>query len=220
MERGEEYTSLQIDALAREDYIFTYKLTDDNDNPISDSIVWLHIGYMPKSKTQFLNERAIIDEYGVSPYFESLGTEELTSIGPGEGPNKMFGRPLTYQLNGTNAYGAYMWIYGVTDEYGQVDFEISFDHEYLKDFAEIFGSIEGISSIDDTVLYIRAFSTDFTWEDYIIHNPEQYVCSQDGLIFNGSTIIEDYDFTNLILQDSTYAEGIIRLHKKDIALGV
>ena len=40
------------------------------------------------------------------------------------------------------------------------------------------------------------------------------------IIFDGSTIVEDYDFTNLAIQDNTYVEGLIYLHKHPIALGV
>ncbi|MHA1280183.1 MAG: hypothetical protein ACTSQ8_23590, partial [Candidatus Helarchaeota archaeon] len=86
LEKGEEFTSIQIDALAREDYRFTFKLTDFSENPIKDSICWMHIGFMPKSKTKFLNEKAIIEGTEDHPYYESLGTHPL-SLGPGVGPN-------------------------------------------------------------------------------------------------------------------------------------
>ncbi|GAH10873.1 unnamed protein product, partial [marine sediment metagenome] len=109
LEKGEEYTAVQIDAQVKEDYDFTFKLMDFNDKPINNSIVWIHVGFMPKSKSKFLNEKATINEFGAAPYYETLGTDELTHIGPGEGPDKMFGRPLTYQCYDTNAYGPYIW---------------------------------------------------------------------------------------------------------------
>ncbi|MHA2365074.1 MAG: hypothetical protein ACXAC7_14040, partial [Candidatus Hodarchaeales archaeon] len=220
LEREEEFTALQIDAQAKEDYNFNFKLTDFSDHPINNSIVWMHIGFMPKSKTKFLNERAIIEDSGIPIYYESLGTEEISSIGPGEGSNKMFGKPLIYPGIDINAYGPYYWLYGLTNEFGEVDFDLNFDHDYLGDFAEIFGSVEGIKSIEDMTLYIRVFSSFFSWDDFKVFNPELYVCSKNGSVFNGSEILENYDVSQLALQDSTYAEGIIRLHRADIALGI
>ncbi len=220
LEKGEEYTAIQIDALVKENYEFTFKLTDFNDKPINNSIVWMHIGFMPKSETKFLNERAIIDELGVNPYYESLGTHPVTSIGPGDGIDKMFGKPLTYACENLSAYGPYWWEYGVIDMQGKVIFDVSFDDDYLSDYIEIWGSREGVTSIEDTVLYIRVFSTPFDWDNFAIHNPEQYICSRNGTIFNGTNIIDNYDFTDLTLQDTTYMEGLIRLHKNDIAVAV
>ncbi|KKK68524.1 hypothetical protein LCGC14_2943190, partial [marine sediment metagenome] len=148
LEEGEEFTSVQIDVLAREDYQFTYKLTDYDNNPINNSIIWMQTGFVPKSETKFLNDRAIIEELEAYPYFESLGTDLYTSNGPGLGPNKMFGRPLTYQTEDTTAYyGPYVWDYRVTDEYGEVTFELSFDDDYFYDSIEAFGSIESIQSV-------------------------------------------------------------------------
>ncbi|MBD3216618.1 MAG: hypothetical protein GF311_28645, partial [Candidatus Lokiarchaeota archaeon] len=223
LEEGEEYSALSIDALVREEYQFNFKLTDWNDKPIQNNIVWLHIGFMPKSRTGFINERTIMDD-GTKIYYESLGTQELTSIGPGDGPRKMFGRPLTYWIKYPNtnssSYGPYEWRYGLTDEFGEVSFDITFDEDYLMHFADIFGSIEGISSIEDMVLYIRAFSSHFEWDEMRIDTPEEYVCSSNEHVFNGTNIIEDYEFEQLVLQDPTYAEGLIRLHRKDIALGI
>jgi hypothetical protein len=184
--------------------------------------VWLHVGLLPKSENKFLNDKAIIDDLGVSPYFEALGTEEITFIGPGEAPEKMFGRPLTYELKGYNtdysAYGPFLWTYDITNELGIASFEVSFDHDFIEDFVNIFGSMEGFNSIEDVVLYIRAFTTYFEWEDFAIDTPDQYICSKDGTIFDGSTSKDNYDFTELSLRDSTYIEGLIRLRKKDIAI--
>ncbi|MFW9969076.1 MAG: hypothetical protein ACFFDF_02670 [Candidatus Odinarchaeota archaeon] len=231
LEAGEEYTKVMIDALAKEEYEFTFKLSSyenelDEGTPIEDSIVWLQCALLPKSKTKFLNERAIIDQYEIHPYFESLGTEEITFRGPGDstvGANKMYGRPLTYDLEYYNtnysAYGPYYWMYAITNERGEATFKISFDHQYLKDFTDIFGSMEGFNSVEDVVLYIRAFSSYFEWEDFIIDSPDQYLCSKDGQVFDGSTKLESYDFTKLATQDSTYCEGLIHLHKNHISLG-
>ncbi|MHA1280484.1 MAG: hypothetical protein ACTSQ8_25235, partial [Candidatus Helarchaeota archaeon] len=130
-------------------------------------------------------------------------------------------RPLLYRtIEPTVYYGPYIFTYGVTNEFGEVTFDVSFDNDYLTDFARIFGSIEGVSSVSDTVLYIRVFSNNFNWDSMKLADPERYICSKEGQVFDGSNIIEGYDFSNLILQDSTYMEGIIRLHKGDIALGV
>jgi tetrahydromethanopterin S-methyltransferase subunit B len=225
LENGEEYSKVMIDALVREDYKFTFRLTDLlEDKPINDSIVWLQIGFVPKTKSKFVNERVVIDDLGISPYFESLGTEDITFLGPGMGAEKMFGRPLTYELDEYNtnysAYGPYTWQFARTNDFGEVSFDVSFDLDYLKDFSDIFGSIEGFDSIDDTMLYIRAFSSYFNWSEFSIDSPNQYLCSENGDIYDGSTALSNYDFTNLALQDSTYLEGLITLHKKDIALGI
>ncbi|KKL26103.1 hypothetical protein LCGC14_2398640, partial [marine sediment metagenome] len=224
LEKGEEYTKVSIDALVREEYTFTYRLTNFENKPINNSIVWLHIGFMPKSKTEFLNTRAIVDDMGIPPYFESIGTEEVTSRGPGEGPDKMFGRPLTYEFSNYSseysAYGPYIWLYDVTDEFGEVSFNVSFSDDYLNDFLDIFGSIEGINSMEDIILYTRAFNSYFDWDNFAIDDPELYLCSSDDRVFDGSTKLSNYNFDDLALQDSTYVEGLIRLHKKDIALGL
>ncbi|KKK81397.1 hypothetical protein LCGC14_2813870, partial [marine sediment metagenome] len=231
LEAGEEYTRVSIDALVKEDYEFTFQLLEYEDEldfgtPRKDSIVWLQIGLMPKSKTKFLNTRALIKEYGVNPYFESLGTEEVTFRGPGTsaiGANKMFGRPLTYELghqySDYNAYGPYVWQWAKTDRTGKVTFNVSFNKDFLDDFTEIFGVMEGFNSVEDIVLYIRAFSSNFDWDDFAIDSPNQYIGSKDGDIYDGSSRLENYDFADLKLQDGTYLEGLINLHKKDIALG-
>ncbi|MHA2032535.1 MAG: hypothetical protein ACW99Q_24465, partial [Candidatus Kariarchaeaceae archaeon] len=212
-----------VDAFSKENYTFTFKLSSFEDKPVNGSIVWLHIGFVPKSKSSFLNERAFVDDTGISPYFESLGTEEITSRGPGEGANKMFGRPLLYELEyGGNysAYGPYQWVYGVTNEFGEVTFDVSFEEEYINDFMDIFGSIEGINSVEDIVLYIRAFSSYFDWNEFKIDDPEQYLCSKDGEIFDGSDSLPNVNMDDLVIQDSTYTEGIMRIHKKPITLGM
>ncbi|KKL50182.1 hypothetical protein LCGC14_2308070, partial [marine sediment metagenome] len=164
---------------------------------------------------------------GISPYFESLGTEEITSKGPGTsatGTNKMFGRPLTYELDSYNvnysAYGPYIWTYGLTNEFGEVSFDVSFDKDFLKDFTDIFGAMEGISSVEDIVLYVRAFTINsFDWDDFAIDTPNQYLLSKDGLVYNGTNKLLEYDFEKLAFRDNTYAEGLIRLHKNHISLG-
>ncbi|KKM97425.1 hypothetical protein LCGC14_1168150, partial [marine sediment metagenome] len=50
-------------------------------------------------------------------------------------------------------------------------------------------------------------------------SPNQYIGSKDGDVYDGSSRLESYDFSDLKLQDSTYLEGLINLHKKDMALG-
>ncbi|KKL53953.1 hypothetical protein LCGC14_2270260, partial [marine sediment metagenome] len=227
IESGEEYTRVMIDALVKEEYEITFKLLEyesetDPGTPINNSIIWFHLGLMPKSRTQFVNDRVIIDEYGISPYFESLGTEEITFRGPGTGANKMFGRPLTYELNNYqanfSAYGPIIWTYGITNEFGEISFNMTFDKEYLSMFSDIFGSIEGITSIEDISLYIRAFSSYFDWDDFAIDTPNQYLGSKDGIVYDGSNKIDNYDFTTLSLQDNTYVEGVVNLHRKPIAI--
>ena len=231
LEKGEEYTRVMINALVKEDYTFTYKLLNyedelDQGTPVEGSIVWLHVGLMPKSKTKFLNERTIIETYGAPMYYESLGTEEVTFRGPGTssiGTNKMFGRPLTYSLDhqnsNYNAYGPYIWTYGLTDKNGEVTFDVSFKNDFLEDFIEIFGSMEGFSSVEDIVLYTRAFTTDFDWDDFAIDSPKQYLLSKDGNVYNGSNQLSGYDFTQTKLQDKTYAEGLLYFHKNYISIG-
>ncbi|KKK95333.1 hypothetical protein LCGC14_2673870, partial [marine sediment metagenome] len=191
--KGEEYTKVVIDAIVKEDYSFTYKLTNSEDKPINNSVVWLQIGFTPKAETGYINERMVIDDLQISPYFEALGTEEVTFRGPGEYPNKLYGRPLTYELQYLNtnysAYGPYYWMYALTDEFGEVTFEVSFDHDYINDFTNIFGSREGFNSIENVVLYTRAFSADFDWDDFAIDSPDQYIASKDGNVFDGSTAL-------------------------------
>ena len=63
----------------------------------------------------------------------------------------MFSRPQTFETYSGAQYGPYLWLYGKTDVHGKVSFEVSLDHEYLNDFIEIFGSIEGIDSIESMV---------------------------------------------------------------------
>ncbi len=191
------YGHLQIDALVKESYKLKFKLTNLTDDPISNSIMWMHLGFMPQSKTKFLNFH-----------------------GPAMAPNEMFEKPLIYQCYDGDYYGPYWWIYGVTDEFGVATFNISFNHDYLSDFIDIWGSIEGITSIEDIFLYMRVFSAPFNWSDLAIDNPEQYVCSRNGDVFDGLNIIENYDFTNLNLQNPKYLEGIIQLHIDNIYLVV
>ncbi|KKK98368.1 hypothetical protein LCGC14_2643450, partial [marine sediment metagenome] len=219
LEEGEEYTAIQVDVLAREDYQFTYKLTDHDGNPIKDSIIWMQLGFVAKSEAKFLNDRAIIEELEAYPYYESLGTDLYTANGPGLGPNKMFGRPLTYQTKDiSNYYGPYVWDYRVTDEYGEVSFDLSFDEDYFYDSVQAFGSMESIQSVEDVVLYMRIISTQFDWDEFAIQNPEQYKFSENGMIYDGSTKLVGYDDTALNLQDQTYIEGILRFYKGDIAV--
>jgi hypothetical protein len=229
LESGEEYTAVQIDAQAREDYTFTYKLTtydDDpsNDKPLEGGVVFWQLGYVPKSKSKFLNDDAVITDLNDAPmYFESLGTDAATYVGPGESPNKMFGKPLTdYVSFSGQHWGPYIWTYGITDEFGEVSFDFSTDHDYLSDFNDkIFGNIEGVSSIDDIVLYTRALSIPIDdWNDFAILDTTNILCSEDGIIFDGSSIDPDYNYLDYFLYDSTYLEGLVRMHKSDLVLGV
>ncbi|MHA2031524.1 MAG: hypothetical protein ACW99Q_19270, partial [Candidatus Kariarchaeaceae archaeon] len=227
--KGEEYTRLMINSLVKEDYTFTFQLMNYDDDldlgdPVKDSVVWLQVSLMPKSETKFLNERTVIEEFGSPMYYESLGTTDVTFEGPGTsttGTDKMFGRPLTYELEDYNtnysAYGPYIWTYGITDETGEVSFDVSFDQDYLNDFTDIFGSIEGFSSVEDVVLYIRAFTSNFEWDDFSIDSPDQYLCSKDGDVYDGSNQLTN--FTQNTIQDNTYAEGLVYLHKNHISIG-
>ncbi|KKK57664.1 hypothetical protein LCGC14_3052200, partial [marine sediment metagenome] len=95
---------------------------------------------------------------------------------------------------------------------------MTFDKEYLKMFSDIFGSIEGITSIEDISFYIRVFSSYFDWDDFALDTPNQYLGSKDGNVYDGNNRIENYDLTKQILQDSTYIEGVVNLHRKPIAI--
>ena len=79
--------------------------------------------------------------------------------------------------------------------------------------------MEGFKSIEDIALYTRAFTSEFDWDGFAIDTPDLYLCSKDGDVFDGSAALHNYDVTDLITQDATYVEGLVRLHKKDIALG-
>ncbi|KKN43166.1 hypothetical protein LCGC14_0705920 [marine sediment metagenome] len=220
---GEAYTKVIIDAIVKEDYTFTYKLTNSEDKPINNSVVWLQIGLTPKAETGYINERMVLDDLQVSPYFEALGTEEVTFRGPGEYPNKLYGRPITYEMQYLNtnysAYGPYYWIWSLTDEFGEATFDVSFNHDYINDFTNIFGSREGFSSVEDVVLYTRAFSASFDWDDFTIDSPYQYIASKDGNVFDGSTALISSSIANSKLQGAAITEGIIRLYKKHITVG-
>ncbi|RLI93951.1 MAG: hypothetical protein DRO90_02835, partial [Candidatus Altiarchaeales archaeon] len=223
LEKGEEYTRLFLDAILGDNYEFSFKLTTFEDKPVAGIPIWLHLGFVPKSKTKFLNERAIIEGTSLHPYYESFGTDPLSFIGPGEGPNKMFGKPLLYdleyQIDGFNKHGPYIWTYQITDVHGEVSFNVSLDKDFLIDFFKIFGTIEGIKSIEDIYLYVRAFVARDDWGAMAISSPGQYLCSDD-VIYDGSEEPSNYDAKRLALMDNTYAEGILGLHKKDIALGL
>ena len=174
----DDYSVVDIDINVGSSYNFSFKLSDANDVPITNSIVWMHI--------QFL---------------------------PGMPLNLIYSKPLIYPVAyGPEYYGPYWWVYGLTDGNGTVTFEITFNHDYLADFFDAFGTT-GISSIEDIDLYIRVFSSNFLWADMAISNPSQYLCSTDGNIFNGTGIIPGYDFTNLSIQDPTYMHGRIHFHK-------
>ncbi|KKN63932.1 hypothetical protein LCGC14_0496640 [marine sediment metagenome] len=133
----------------------------------------------------------------------------------------MYGRPLIYELDSYNtnlsAYGPYIWTYGLTNEQGEVKFDVSMDYDYLQDFLDIFGSVEGINSLEDVVLYLRAFTGDFDWDDLAIDTPDQYLASRNGTVYDGSTKLTNYNTTRLKLQDNTYVEGLIYLGKNHIA---
>ncbi|MHA2032480.1 MAG: hypothetical protein ACW99Q_24190, partial [Candidatus Kariarchaeaceae archaeon] len=221
LESGEEYTRVKIDALVKEDYTFRYQLTEFDGSPLKNQVVWLQVSLMPKSKSKFLNPRTIIDEYGVSAYYESLGTEDVTFRGPGTSTltsNKMFGKPLTYEIDSYNedysAYGPWIWTNSITDAEGVAEFNVSLDHDFLKDFMDIFGAVEGINSLEDVVLYIRAFNSYFDWDDFAIDTPEKYYSSKDGNVYDGS--VQASNITQSTLQDSTYVEGLLYLHKNRI----
>ncbi|KKL17888.1 hypothetical protein LCGC14_2481030, partial [marine sediment metagenome] len=60
IESGEEYTRVLIDALVKEEYEITFKLLEfdsdtDMGTPVKNSIIWVHLGFLPKAKTQFIN---------------------------------------------------------------------------------------------------------------------------------------------------------------------
>ncbi|MEJ2248102.1 MAG: hypothetical protein P8Y97_00400 [Candidatus Lokiarchaeota archaeon] len=222
MEKGEEYTYVQIDTLYKNTYHFTFKLTDKVFGAgIPNKAVWLQIGFVPKSETEFMNPSLELED-GTNPYYESIGTDSLTWIGPGVAPNKMYNRPLLYNLaqqdENTTLYGPYIWAYAITDNFGKVTFEITFDEEYLDQFQRIFG--KSVNSIEEISLYIRAFSSMFDWDDFALNQLDYTLCSESENIFTGKNIIENYDFVDQIKFDSTYLEGIIRLHKHDTALGL
>ncbi|TXT67760.1 MAG: hypothetical protein BAJALOKI1v1_10023 [Promethearchaeota archaeon] len=220
LEEGEEYTALQMDLSAKKTYMFKYQLVDTFDKPIINSIVWLQIGFMPKSATQFLNPRAIIED-GTSIYYESLGTELYTSRGPGEGVHKMYGAPTLFDLAEPQGeftqYGPYVWTYCKTNAFGIAEFDISFDQHFVEDFNTIFGQEHAIESVDDIVLYHRAFSSYFKWDEMVM-DPTTLICSEStsNEVYNGENRLENYNFTDLAIQDSTAAEGIIRIRKRDI----
>ncbi|KKL88333.1 hypothetical protein LCGC14_1925760, partial [marine sediment metagenome] len=46
-----------------------------------------------------------------------------------------------------------------------------------------------------------------------------YISSKDGIVFDGSSALVNYDFTEITLQDTTYIEGPLRMHKNNIAVG-
>ena len=213
LETGEEYTHVKIDARVNDDITFKFLVTDGEGKVLENIPVWLHMGFMPKSESQFINDRAIVEETGGAVYFESLGTDQVTFEGPGEGPNKMFGRPLTYELaNPTEAYSAYgptIWTHIISDSSGFAEFNFAFDEDYIANFIDIFGLLDTVSSIEDMPLYFRAFVSDFEWDEFAIENPEQYICSDVEKVFDG-TVPEDInvDFEFLQTADSTYMEGL------------
>ena len=208
----------------------------ENSPPIENSVVWMHLSFMPKSRSGFINDRALIEEYNIAPYFESLGTDEVTYDGPGVSPDKMYSKPQVFQTEGIDSYGPYIWQYGITDKYGEVKFDVSLDHDYWSDFVNIWGSVEGIDSIDDLVLYLRVFSTPFDgWDDFSLNRPMDLICSRDGFeldgyggynniandVYNGEEV-PDLDLSRLefITQDSTYMEGIFRMTRQNLVAAV
>ncbi|KKM14601.1 hypothetical protein LCGC14_1704490, partial [marine sediment metagenome] len=66
---------------------------------------------------------------------------------------------------------------------------------------------------------LRVFSANFDRNTFKFENPEQYIGSKDGIIYGDSSSLDDYDFTEIKLQDSTYVEGLLRMHKSNIAVG-
>ncbi|MEJ2248444.1 MAG: hypothetical protein P8Y97_02145, partial [Candidatus Lokiarchaeota archaeon] len=222
LEKGEEYTSVQIDTLYSKEYQFTFKLTDEIYGAgIPNKAVWLQIGFVPKSETEFMNPSLKLED-GTNPYYESLGTDPLNWKGPGIAPNKMFNRPVLYNLaqqdGDTMFYGPYIWKYAITDNFGKATFDVTFDENYLEHYLKIFGN--SAKDIEDISLYIRAFSSKFDWEEFSLNQLNYTLCSEEGNIFTGENIVENYDFEDQMKYDSTYLSGIIRLHKCDTALGL
>ncbi|MHA1280272.1 MAG: hypothetical protein ACTSQ8_24120 [Candidatus Helarchaeota archaeon] len=216
LEKGEEYTQIQIDAV-RESYEFSFKLTSD-DVPIEGAVVFLQIGYTPNAETGYENTHAINSENNAHPYYEALGVNLLTREGPGINHN-MFARPLTYSTWKGTRYGPYIYQFSLTDESGIASFTVNFDNDYLTDYTNIFGNLP-VDSIDDIPMYIRVWSAPVLWNDMLLPNNNELICSKNGDIFTAQDIPQDYDMFNMKQIDSTYIEGLIRLHPKDTVLGM
>ncbi|KKN15091.1 hypothetical protein LCGC14_0989530, partial [marine sediment metagenome] len=66
---------------------------------------------------------------------------------------------------------------------------------------------------------LRVFSANFDRNTFKFENPEQYIGSKAGIIYDDSSSLDGYDFTEIKLQDTTYIEGPLRMHKNNIAVG-
>ncbi|MBA7690125.1 hypothetical protein ES703_98649 [subsurface metagenome] len=238
---GEPYTYLDLHRTVTDEYDFTFQLTDEVDDPLSDQLVWMEVGIKPKAGLDYkiIEWKTETGEYIDS---EALGTVSFTKegekvyYGPGISGfrSRMYNRPEEFEYQdpvdySIGTYSSYYWDYQISDEFGLVSFNISFVDDYIADFERIFamsmfssGSITR-DSLDDYRLYIRVFHAPiFSAEEMALSDVGDLLCSMNHTIFDesrASELSEDI-LDNTAYYDGTYCEGLVTLHPEDVLLGV
>lgn len=156
--------------------------------------------------------------------------------GPGEEGilSRMFTKPETWEYldpetEETGEYSSYYYNYQMTDEMGRVNFDISFNEDYIGEHHRFFdesvfssGSIT-YDELEDYRLYIRVWHTPiFEIGDMALSNSDDLLCSQGNNAFDFSRISEfdNYSLENMVFYSGSYAEGLINLYPEDVMLGV
>ncbi|NVM56387.1 MAG: hypothetical protein HWN66_22000, partial [Candidatus Helarchaeota archaeon] len=244
MHEGEPFTYLDLHRTVTDTYNFQYQLLDEEGKALENQLVWMEIGWKPKSG---LNYKIIDwkDEDGEYIDSEALGTAWFmkdgipTCHGPGVrddeySVSRMFTRPEVWNyldpMSGeTEQYCSYYWNYQITDHNGLVNFNVTFDDKYISEHARIFdesmfssGSIS-FDSMDDYRLYVRVVHAPvYDVGKMAIVDSSELLSSNDNDVFDMECVSElnTYDATKTTFYQGSYAEGLITLHQEDIMLGV
>jgi len=238
---GEPYTYLDLHRTITDEYQFTFQLTDEVDDPLSDQLVWMEIGIKPKAG---LDYKLIDWENEAGEYIdaEALGTVSFTKegekvyYGPGISGfrSRMYNRPEKFEYQDPvtseiGTYSSYYWDYQISDEFGLVSFNMSFVDDYIADFERIFamsmfssGSITR-DSLDDYRLYMRVFHAPiFSAEEMALSDVGDLLCSMNHTVFDESRVgeLSEDILDNTAYYDGAYCEGPITFHPEDVLLGV
>ncbi|KKN33509.1 hypothetical protein LCGC14_0803060 [marine sediment metagenome] len=241
---GEPYTYFDFHRTITDSYEFSFQLTDEVGGFLEDQVIWMEIGWKPKSG---LNYKVIDweDENGEYIDSEALGTAWFSdegmevSYGPGildydYSVSRMYTRPESWDYFDTMAnevkqYSAYFWDYQITDQNGMVSFNVSFDEDYIEDHHVIFdesmfssGSIT-FDELQDYRLYVRVFHAPVYDIGHMAYqDSSELFASKGNNVFDFDRISEFDNFSTkeTAFYKGYYGEGLISVHPEDLLFGV
>ena len=150
------------------------------------------------------------------------------------GTSRMLTRPELWEYKDPETgdygfYSSYIWDYQITNEFGLVSFNVSFNQDLIADFARVFdesmfssGSITR-ESLEDYRLYVRVIHAPvFNAGDMAFVDKSEVYGSNNDNVFDLSRVseLDDYDFSATQFYRGSYGEGLITVHAEDLLLGV